>query len=340
MQRPRGFSLLEILVALGIGVVLIAAFLVVLQRCRALFAASESLAQAQDAARHAMAVLVDDVRHAGFYGLVPASRVELVSGGTVMADFEAMRQPDGTREVAAVSGLPAGAHACGSNFAVDLSLPVEGSDQAYRLGRDARDCAPTATAKGARASTDTLTVRHAALRMTTARAGRLQVYSRALASLQPVLLFADGNPPGPRDGSEEIRDLEVRSYYVANSSVGRPGWPALRVKALTESGGAAQFRDEEVMPGVEDLQVEVGVATEVEDIPGIEWLTPDSPRARGEPLVAVRLWLRVRADHTESGYRDDRALAYSNTTFVPNHLEARQRRILVTRTVALRNRGP
>ncbi len=340
MRHPRGFSLLEILVALGIGVVLIAAFLVVLQRCRVLFTAGESVAQAQDAARHAMAVLVDDVQHAGFFGMAPAGGVELVSGGAVMADRETMRQPDDTREVAAVPGVPAGAHACGSNFAVDLSLPVEASDQGYRLGRDARNCAPTASANGARASADTLTVRHASRDLATAKPGRLQVYSRALASRQPLQLFADGRPPGPRDGAEEIRDLEVRSYYVANSSVGRPGWPALRVKALTESGGAAQFRDEEVMPGVEDLQVELGVETDIDGIPGIEWLTPDSPRARREPLVAVRLWLRVRADHTESGYRDDRALAYSNTTFVPGGIESRQRRILVTRTVALRNRVP
>jgi hypothetical protein len=287
-----------------------------------------------------MAVLVDDVQHAGFFGLAPAGRVELVAGGAVIADRETMRQPDGTREVTATSGVPAGAHACGSNFAVDLSLPVEASDQDYRLGRDARNCSPTASANGARASTDTLTVRRASLDLATARAGRLQLYSRALASLQPLRLFADGRPPGPRDGNEEIHDLEVRSYYVANSSVGRPGWPALRVKALTESGGAAQFRDEEIMPGVEDLQVELGVEAEVDGIPGIEWLTPDSPRARREPLVAVRLWLRVRADHTESGYRDDRALAYSNSTFAPGELEARQRRIVVTRTVALRNRAP
>jgi prepilin-type N-terminal cleavage/methylation domain-containing protein len=340
MRPPRGFSLPEILVAVGIGLVLVAAFLVVLQRCRTLYTASESLAQAQDAARHAMAVLVDDVQHAGFFGLAPADRVELVAGGAVMADRESMRQPDGTREVAAASGVPAGTHACGGNFAVDLSLPVEASDQGYRLGRDARNCAPTASADGASASADTLTVRHASLDLAAARAGRLQVYSHVLASLQPLRLFADGRPPGPRDGGEEIRDLEVRSYYVANSSVGRPGWPALRVKALTESGGAAQFRDEEIMPGVEDLQVELGIETQLDGIPGIEWLTPDSPRARREPLVAVRLWLRVRADHTESGYRDDRALAYSNSTFTPGGLEARQRRILVTRTVALRNRAP
>ena len=44
MKRERGFNLLELLIALTIGLVLIAAFLVVLQRTRRDSAAGESLA--------------------------------------------------------------------------------------------------------------------------------------------------------------------------------------------------------------------------------------------------------------------------------------------------------
>ncbi len=314
MHRPaRGYSLLEVLVALAIGLVLIAAFIAVLQRSRSMFVAGESLSQVQDAARHALSVLVFDLQHAGFYGLQPADKMELKSG------------------------LPAGVHACGTDFAVDLALPVEASDNAYRLGADARDCRPTASADGASATADTLTIRRASIELAEPRAGRLQVYSHVLAAMQPLLLFADGRAPAPRDEGHEIRDLEVRSYYIANSSVNRPGWPALRVKALTESGGAAQFRDEEIMPGVEDLQVELGLEVENDGARGIEFVTPDSPRARREPVVAVRLWLRLRADETQRGYHDDRALRYSNSAFVPVGAEVRRRRIVVTRTVALRN---
>ena len=55
-----------------------------------------------------------------------------------------------------------GAHDCGANFAVDLALAIKDPTIASRR-RDARDCAPTASAGGARAGTDTLTVRHASL---------------------------------------------------------------------------------------------------------------------------------------------------------------------------------
>ena len=134
-----------------------------------------------------------------------------------------------------------------------------------------------------------------------------------------------------------MRNLEVRKYYVANDSVDRPQWPALRIKALTESRGAAQFRDEEVLPGVEDLQVELGVRDPADAEGRLSFVAPDFPALRARAVVAVRIWLRIRADRTEAGYFDARPLRYADVEFVPDALESRQRRLLVQRTVALRN---
>ncbi|HYJ98898.1 MAG TPA: PilW family protein [Burkholderiaceae bacterium] len=302
------------MIALALGLALLAAFLVVLQRCRAAFAASESLARVQDGARHALSVLVPDIEHAGFYGFT--------------------NQP-----VAIVTGsLPAGVDACGSRFAVDLGVPAEGSDNAFVPEADARSCAPTASAGGARSGSDTLTLRHASQNTAAPHAGRLQVYSQALFAAGPLLLFADGRAPGPVDATHAVRDLEVRTYYIANNSVERAEWPALRVKSLTESGGAAQFRDEEILPGVEDLQVEFGVARpDADGAARVYYAAPAGALAREGRVVAVRLWLRIRADATEPGFQDDSELNYANTRFTPSPIEARQRRILVERTVALRN---
>jgi hypothetical protein len=172
------------------------------------------------------------------------------------------------------------------------------------------------------------------------RAGRLQVYSQGLSVAAPLLLFADGRAPGPVDPDHEVHDLEVRTYYIANDSVQRPGWPALRVKALTESRGAAQFRDEEILPGVEDLQVEMGVASPATGLPRVSYVAPGSPRALEGNVVAVRLWLRIRADVTEPGFSDDRVMTYANVTFSPSPVDAQQRRLLIERTVALRNAPP
>ena len=337
MNRERGFNLVELLIAQVVGLVLLAAFLVVLQRSQRDFAGSESLARLQDSARHALGVLAADIEHAGFFGYSTGSRFRLVSRGTTLADQPRLLQPGDGRTTAAVAGLPAGAHDCGINFAVDLERVVQGSDNHYRVGRDARDCEPTATAGGARDGADTLTVRHASLAVTAPRAGRLQLHSSALSWARPLLLFSDGRAPGPVDDDHEVRDLEIHTYYVANHSVDRAGWPALRVKSLTESRGAVQFRDEEVMPGVEDLQVEFGVASLESGQPVVRYVGADDTRADSGRVIAVRLWLRLRADVTESGYSDHRSLEYSNVSYTPDAREARQRRLLITRTVALRN---
>jgi len=316
-SRAAGFNLTELMIALALGLFLVAAFLVVLQRCRASFAANESLARLQDAARHALSVLVPDIEHAGFYGF--------------------NREPN----VRLVGSLPPGVNDCGAGFAVSLTVPAQGSDNTFRLGTDARNCAPTASAGGAAPGTDTLTLRHASLSPVSPHAGRLQLYSQSLSVAAPLLLFADGRAPGPVDPDHVIHDLEVRTYYIANDSVQRPSWPALRVKALTESRGAAQFHDEEILPGVEDLQVEMGVATRSPDgTAHVSYVAPDSPRVNEGTVVAVRLWLRIRADSTEPGYNDDRPMAYANASYTPTPRESKQRRVLVERTVALRNAQP
>lgn len=335
--RSRGFNLLEVLIALVIGLTLIAAFLVVLQRSQNDFMTSESQARLHDSGRHAMAVLVSDIEHAGFYGLAPADRVRVVRAGATLAEEDALSQPSEAVAVAAVAGLPSGAHDCGVNFAVDLHRPIQGADNHYALGTDALDCEPTASAGGAAGTADTLTLRHASLSTSPARAGRLQIFSSARAASAALLLFADGSAPGPLDDEHEIRDLEVRSYYIANDSVDRPGWPALRVKSLTESRGVAQFRDEEIMTGVEDLQVEFAVARVESGARMVSYVAADSPLAKSRDIVAVRLWLRVRADVTERGHHDDRPLTYANVVFTPTTAEARQRRLLIERTVSVRN---
>jgi type IV pilus assembly protein PilW len=336
MRRPSaGFSLLELIVAMALSLVLIAASFEVLQRCRSLFVANESLAQAQDAARHALAVLIQDVEHAGFYGVSSATAVELVAHGAVLASGDDLRQPSSSEDIAPAPGLPPGAHDCGTNFGVDLMRAVQASDSVYTLGHG--ECEPAGAAGGARAGSDTLTVRHASLEPAEPRAGRLQVHTIA-ASSAPLRIFADGRGPVEHGGNGETRDLEVRTYYVANHSVGNPGLPALRAKSLTESRGAVQFRDEEVMPGVEDLQVELGVRTLENGVPALRYVTADDPSVGSSTIVAVRVWLRVRAETADPESPDSRTLSYSNMRFTPNEGESRYRRLVVTRTVALRNR--
>ena len=55
--RAKGFTLVELLIALVISLSLISAFLLLMHRTRVAFARNESLASLQDSARHALDVL-------------------------------------------------------------------------------------------------------------------------------------------------------------------------------------------------------------------------------------------------------------------------------------------
>ena len=135
----------------------------------------------------------------------------------------------------------------------------------------------------------------------------------------------------------EIHDLNVRVYYVAQSSVDHARYPALRVKSLTSVAGEPAFTDAEIVPGVEDLQIEFGIDSAAHSGQVSQYVNPDYPGLEAQQIVAVRAWIRVRAEHPEPGFIDAREYHYADVSFVPVGAERALRRVLLSRTITLRN---
>jgi hypothetical protein len=197
--------------------------------------------------------------------------------------------------------------ACGAALVTRLDVGIEATDGRYPL-----PCAPSGG--GVVAGTDHLTVRRASARVVAADVGRLQY---------------DGAP-----GGAERRDLLVRSYYVARAADGEAGatrpTPALRVKSLSSIAGRPTFIDTEVMPGVEDLQVEIGWRGPAGELR----FAPEPPA--GAVAVAVRIWLLLRGDEPDPALPPPAPMTYAGRTVVP---EERFHRLLVRRSYGLRNAG-
>jgi type IV pilus assembly protein PilW len=361
--RAQGFSLVELLVALAIGSVLIVGAVVVYANGRTTYALNENVARVQENGRYVLSVLEPDLELAGYYAFTNApDTLRFVRGSdpsVVYAAGSALRQrplPPALPTPVAVANLPAGAHACGTNFAIDVAVPVQGANDTFALG-PARTASCDPFAGGALAGADTLAIRRASTEPVAAQAGRIQLYASRLRSRSAQAIFADGNAPGPVDDDNAIHDLVVRAYYVANNSVDRPGVPALRVKSMTSDAGGVAFRDTEVLPGVEDLQVQFGIDTGDYDNDGVidpgadpnndgipesdgrvtRYVDPDFAELDRLQVVAVRVWVRVRADEPEPGYLDTRRYQYANVDYTPAGDEARFRRALMSRTIMLRN---
>jgi type IV pilus assembly protein PilW len=316
--RNAGVTLVELLVALSIGSFLIIGAVQIATQSRQAFKVNESVAKVQETAQFAMDTIEADLRMASNWG--KTSRGDSIDGRAI----------DGNADPFDL--LPSAAEACGANWALDLTVPVEGSDNDYALG-----CAATG---GEQADSDMITVRRAAAEpKASPEAGPIQIQS---TRTQGLLFSGDAVPALFDPATSETHDLLVNSYYVAQSSELIPGVPTLRRKSLAVASGAPTVVDLEVAPGIENLQVQFGVDVNRDNTidryvnPGSPILDPDDvafiPAAR---VMTARIWLVVRSIDREIGIVDNRDYEPGNVDLgVPDD---DYRRLLVSKTILLRN---
>jgi len=339
--KQRGLTLIELLVALSIGGFLIIGAVTVQSQTRKTFTVNENQARLQETARFALSVLEPDIQMAGLYGYsnVPWGVKMLDEDGNVI---DASQFQVGKSAVPGVAGV---FDKCGVNQVFNVYWPLQAADGAFTLG-----CDPDGG--GRIPGTDTLTLRHSGTEKVDPEEGRLQIYSHRLFTENQRLIM-DGKVPYPGlvDDVAEVRDYFMRTYYVAQDSEGRPNLPALRVKQITSKDNEGSWDDQEVVRGVEDIQIELGVdpgdlgadgTVKMEN--GIaslvngnvaRYVKPGDDVLKSGQVVAVRLWVRVRAEEAEQGFADQRIYNYASVKdFRPAD---GFRRVVMSRTIFLRN---
>jgi len=327
-----GFSLAELMLALTLGLGLVLGMVAIQQQGSRLSRNVATAGRLQDAARLALGVIEADLRMANHWGL--HSRADWIANRAQPGD--PLPAPFSSAQGDRIS-------VCGgadSHWAIHLEQYVEGSNGSYGLA-----CAATG---GSRPGSDTLVVRRAA---DTAPASldpqRIYVQSRRTQGVLFVPQAGCTNPSqaaclpaGYAPGSSQSRALLARAYYVSPNSTQRPGLPALRRKSLGNVNSASvggAMTDEELVAGIEDLQVRFGVDTDG-DASLDEYVEPGAVPA-GARVVAATVWVRVRAEDAEPGHVDDTRYRYAGMTADWVAGDA-YRRILVSRTIQLRNTRP
>lgn len=336
-SRYRGLTLVEAMVALTVGLVLLAGVLQIYLQSSRTYGIHETEARLEENARYAYSVLEPDLRMAGYWGYA--------KGATGITGANAQTDP------AATTLAGAAATVCGTNYGTDLGTPVEGNNDGYALACAAYNARPMPSA-------DTLTVRRAAALpsgFAPGTVGPLRICSTrtSVALVNTALSCATDTTPAAQSLGT-VRDLVVHAYYVDLDSASAPGTPTLWRKSLNTVGTVATFQDEEILAGVEDLQVQFGI-----DFTGTsgtvqQYVDPVGAAAlpAGAQVVAIRLWLLVRSDTPEAGFIDNRTYSYGNRSaqngtvhdltttatagmaYQPND---HYRRLLISRTVMIRN---
>jgi type IV pilus assembly protein PilW len=334
--NQSGITLVELMVALAIGSFLMIGAIQIYNQSRQAFVVNESIARVQETAQFAMDTIEADLRMASNWGR--NSRGLAVEGRSIIGDANptTLTQPDDN---------------CSADWVLNLALPIDGTNNTY----DATwGCAARG---GAQASSDVVTIRRASVRHVDPEAGRLQIQSTRIQGE----LFVDGNVPASFNSASaasasddlsdpavavlfdsETHNLIVTSYYVSPTSDLILGVPTLRRHRLVSAGGVPAIVDEEVAPGVENLQIQLGIDVDADNTvdryvnPGNAIYNPGAvgyiPGAR---IMTARIWMIVRGVTIEPGIQDDRdytpggvALGVQNDSF---------RRMQFSKTILLRN---
>ncbi len=312
----RGMTLIELMVSMVIGMFLILGAVTVYMQSKTNYRTADNLSRVQEDVRFAMDTIEPDIRLVRFWG----------------------RNNNATRIL-----NPAGvAVFCGgadiSNWALNLTQSIQVVDNVYNLA--AIPCAPNTVA---RPNSDILITRHASSRTMPLNAGQIQLQ----ADLSEGQLFNNGVVPAGFGPTSQTHDLVVNIYYVDNSSnnpnpAARFATPSLRRKTLVNG----VMNDQEVIPGVENMQIQLGLDTDGSGSVD-RYVDPSNPIVAASTIMAVRIWMLVRAQTEEFDYTDvgpytplDAALpqivpggAPGPATLFP----AGFRRLQVTKTIFLRN---
>jgi type IV pilus assembly protein PilW len=317
--RQQGLSLIELMIAIAIGLGLLAGLTTVFVNSSRSQAELTRASQQIENGRFATQLLTDDLWHAGFYG----RHVAYVTTAPV-----ALPDPCSTN---LDPGTPAP-----TPLQSALAFAVQGYNDVGAVPAALSTCLAGANLV---AGTDILVVRRAESRpVLVAALNPTTIYLQSVAeaydpvSLQPMRpIIAPGNPASaftqssPTTGElGDIRRYRVHIYFIAPCSVPAGGGtdctgstddggrPIPTLKRL-ELGTNGNFQIVPLVEGIENLQIDYGVDTVLAGLPANapyagdgmpDTFTATPTAAQFSQVVALRVHLLARATEPSASYVD------------------------------------
>lgn len=373
----RGVTLVELMIAMALGLLITAGVLQVFASSRASFAFNDGMSFIQENGRWAIDHIASHVRMAGYTGCLSTVPVFNHLGGAAnplrddlvngLQGFEADNtNPGETFAAAATNPAPSGvASAWTPALPADLvGRVVPGSDVLavrYVSGASQPLVAPFSSTTHLFAAVDAGFAQGQVLVVTDCqKASIFQLSNDPATTLMPapgamrhhVVAGAIPGNANPADWTvtesyglgSEVAALETVIFYVgegANASEGGNGVPSLFALRLTRLGATnAQLQAFELIEGVDSMQVRYGVDAD-NDRQVESWQSADTVDAGGlwPQVLSVEIALLMRSsDEDYNGTIDTVTYNLAGTVFDPVN-DRRFRQVFGT-TVGLRNRLP
>ena len=323
-QRAGGFSLVELMVSLTIGLLLLTALATVFSNSSRMQREVTLSAQQIENGRSAIDTVSEDVRHAGFWGYY---------GGSLTAP----------------GALPDPCALDAPSLAAAMALPVQGFNAPIAT---LPTCLPAANYV---AGTDILVVRHAS----SLPAGALSANSMYIQTNTTNTLVAAGSATfnlTARNGTGSnvaapIRAYETHIYFVSPCSVsagatctasddgGKPIPTLKRLELTLDGGGNLNMVTVPLVEGIENFQVDYGRDTDGDGSPdGAAYIADPATIPNWMQVMAVQLYILARNTDVSTGYTDSKTYQLGTAgTITPTGAATQYRRHVYTSVVRVKN---
>lgn len=333
--KQHGFTLVELMVAMTIGLLLLGGVIAILTATHQTYRVNEALARMQENARYAFQLLSRDIRMVGYFGCA-GNGIPTVNTLNNATDFfwrlgQALEGFEATSMTAWTPALPdSGA----------IPSPLGGRDIIVVRGIDGKETKVLSHPGGNPPGSADLKVtvgsglkeNHIVLVTDCQAAAIFQITNFNTSSGQDNIVHNTGGTNTPGNATKELGKeftggelikIATRSYFIRMID----DWPALYHKIGTNDA-------EELVRGVENLQIEYG-----EDLDG-NW-TADIYRSADAvadwgKVVSVRVSLLMQSIENNIASQPQ-SYTFNGTTTTPTDRRLRQ---AFTTVVALRNRMP
>ena len=331
--RDRGFTLIELMIAVGLSLMILAGLVTVFVNNSNTRKEIERTTRQIENGRYGIELLSNNLTHAGFYAefdptLVPAPAAMVEACSTVAADIQAGL------------GLPIQGYRSATTSTAGLSCLTDLKDNtdvvvvrrastciAGSTGCDALTsgsfyyfqaslCNPTEGNEELASGTVTDWYRLDSTTANLDRHRRTCLVSGCLCSSAP---------------EADIRRYYTHIFFVANNSVGTDGVPTLKRAELTASG----FTIVPLVEGIENLKLEYGIDTNGDGMPETYTPTPATV-ADWRNVTAAKVFVLARNTEPSPGYTDSKTYTLGSAPAVGPFGNGYRRHVFNT-TVKLAN---
>ncbi len=309
MNKQTGFTLIELMLSIGIGLFLIAGIFTVYVNSNKSQKLVEDEVRLIDNARFALEVISFDLKHAGIFGTLnheSKNKVNVPSRNAFLT----------------IAGQCGGA---GSGWVTNVDLPVFAVDESV-ANPYAADCVTDM-----QSLTDIFEVRYVSRINNAAPLFDNVLYVTSNAS--SAEFFQGDNPPVFKDRAVNYQAV-AKTYYIKNytDTIG-DGIPSLRVASLQPG---PVVTDMVLLEGVVDMQIMFGLTATNRGTSVVTWEHPTA-NMDWNRVIAARVWLVLQSKNKVKGVASTSTYRVADSTVDLPTIVNGYRRIMVSTAVRLRN---